>query len=103
MTSAPSLFGPYWYVAAVGFLLAVLSYLLIARLVIDLLFPGPRANLLIRIVRRMSDPVVRTVGAVTPRVVPGPLVTVCAIAWVFALRITLVQVLAAMAMGRVFG
>ena len=41
MTSAPTLFGPYWYVAAVGFLLAVLSYLLIARLVICLLYTSP--------------------------------------------------------------
>jgi hypothetical protein len=103
MTSAPTLLGPYWYVAAVGLLLAALSYLLIARLVIDLLFPSPTGNLPFRIVRQVSDPVVRVVGAITPLIVPGPLVTACAIAWVFALRISVVQVLAAMAMGRVFG
>jgi len=103
MSSAPTLFGPYWYVATVGLLLAVLGYVLMVRLVVDLLFPSAKASLSLRVVRRVSQPVVGLVGAISPRVVPAPMVVVCAIVWVYALRVTVVQVLAAMAMGRVFG
>jgi hypothetical protein len=76
-----------WYVQAPGLILAAISYLLIARLALDLVF-GNR---------------VRLVGAITPRVVPGVLVTACAVVWIFAARIALIQVLAAMSMRRMLG
>jgi hypothetical protein len=86
-----------------GAALVVLTYLLLARLVIDVVFGDRGDNLLLVVLRRVTNPLVRAVGTITPRVVPGPLVTLCALVWVFALRIALVQVMAAMAMRRLFG
>jgi hypothetical protein len=46
---------------------------------------------------------VRAVGAITPGAVPGRLLSGCALVWIFAARIALVQVAAAMAMRRMMG
>jgi hypothetical protein len=48
----------------------------------------------------VTDPVVRTVGAITPRVVPSGLVIVFAIMWLLGARILLHQALIAR---RMFG
>jgi uncharacterized membrane protein len=83
--------------------LAALSYILIVRLALDLTFGLFGNNLAVRVLRRVTDPVVRGVGAITPRVVPLPLVTGCALVWTFAARIALVQVGAALALRRMMG
>ena len=92
-----------WYVQAPSLILAVLSYLLIARLVLELLFGRRGHNWAFRTLRWVTSPFVRLAGAITPRVVPGALVTACAVVWIFAARIALVQVLAAMSMRRMLG
>jgi YggT family protein len=92
-----------WYVEGPRLVLAVLSYSLIARLVLDLTFGALGNNVVLRALTWMTDPVVRAVGVITPRVVPSPLVTGCAVLWIFAVRIALVQVAAAMAMRRTMG
>jgi YggT family protein len=89
-----------WYVQGPGIILAALSYVLIARLLLDLTFALLGDNMVVRALRSLTNPVVQAVGAITPRVVPGPLVTGCAIVWIFAARIALVQVAAAMSMLR---
>ena len=92
-----------WYVQGPSLVLAVLSYLLIARCVLDLAFGARGDNVAFRVLRGVTDPVVRAVGAITPRVVPGRLLSGCAVLWIFAARIALVQVAAAMAMRRMMG
>jgi uncharacterized protein YggT (Ycf19 family) len=92
-----------WYVQAPGLILAVISYLLIARLALDLVLGSRGDNLAFRALRWVTSPFVRLVGAITPRVVPGALVTACAVVWIFAARVALIQVLAAMSMRRVLG
>jgi hypothetical protein len=92
-----------WYVQVPSLVLAVLSYLLIARLALDLAFGARGDNVAFRALRWLTGPFVRAVGAITPRVVPGALVTACAVLWIFAARIALVQVAAAMAMWRMTG
>jgi uncharacterized protein YggT (Ycf19 family) len=92
-----------WYVQAPSLILAVLSYLLIARLVLDLVFGSRGDNFAFRVLRRVTNPFVRLVGAITPRVVPGALVVACAVVWIFAARIALIQVVAAMSMRRMLG
>jgi hypothetical protein len=92
-----------WYVQAPSLILAVVSYLLIARLVLDLVLGGRGDNFAFRALRWVTGPFVRLVGAITPRVVPGRLVTACAVVWVFAARIALIQVVAAMSMRRMLG
>jgi hypothetical protein len=103
MTSTESLIGQPWYAAIPGLVLAALSYLLIARLLIEMLFRNRAVILPFRIVQAVTGPFVQAVGAITPRVMPGPLVTVCTLVWVFALRIALVQVVAALTMRRMLG
>jgi hypothetical protein len=92
-----------WYVQAPSLVLAALSYLLIARLALDLTIGARGDNIAFRALRWLTSPVVRAVGAVTPRVVPGALVTACALVWIFAARVLLVQVAAAMSMRRMMG
>jgi hypothetical protein len=92
-----------WYVQGPSLILALLSYLLLARLALDLAFGARGDNVAFRALRWLTNPVVRAVGAITPKVVPGALVTGCAVLWVFAARIALVQVAAAMAMRRMMG
>ena len=92
-----------WYVQGPNLVLAVLSYLLIARLLLDLTFGALGDNAVFRALRWVTNPMVWAVGAVTPRVVPGALVTLCAVVWIIAARIALVQVAAAMVMRRMMG
>ena len=92
-----------WYVQAPGLVLALLSYLLIARFALDLAFGARGGNVVFRALRRVTGPVVRAVGAITPGAVPGRLLSGCALVWIFAARIALVQVAAAMAMRRMMG
>lgn len=92
-----------WYVQGPDLVLAAAVYLLIARLLLDLTSGKLGDNVIFRALRGITQPFVRAVGAITPRVVPGPLVTVCAMLWIFAARIALVQVAAAMTMRRMMG
>ena len=73
------------------------------RFVLDLAFGARGDNVVFRALRWVTNPFVWAVGAITPRVVPGALVTGCAVLWVFAARVVLVQVAAAMAMRRMMG
>jgi hypothetical protein len=98
-SSSPGL----WLINGASLALAVLSYVLIVRLFLDLTFGLLGNNLAVRALRWATDPVVRGVGAITPRVVPLPLVTGCALVWIFAARIALVQVGAAIALRRMMG
>jgi hypothetical protein len=92
-----------WYVGGASLALAALSYALALRLAVDLAFGTLGNNKVFRALRWVTDPVVRAVGVITPRAVPPPLVAGCALLWIFALRIALVQVAAAMAMRRMTG
>lgn len=92
-----------WYVQGASLVLAVLGYFLLARLALDLIVGARGDNVVFRALRWVTEPIVRAIGAITPRVVPGPLVAGCALVWIFAARIALVQVAAAMAMRRMMG
>jgi len=91
-------FFTYWYISLPSLALAVFIYLLIGRLLLSL-FLRPE-SLLMRAMTAVTDPVVRTVRAITPRVVPASLVIVFAIMWLLSARILLHQVLVAR---RMFG
>jgi uncharacterized protein YggT (Ycf19 family) len=92
-----------WLIEGASLALAALSYVMIVRLALDLTFGALGNNPAVRALRRVTDPVVRGVGAITPRVVPLCLVTGCALLWIFAARIALVQVGAAIALRRMMG
>jgi hypothetical protein len=82
-------YSSYWYFYGPSLLLAALIYLLLARLVLALLLTGQ--NPVMRVLTSVTDPVVKTVHAITPRVVPSALVVVFAIMWLLSLRILLHQ------------
>ena len=92
-----------WSIEGGSLALAVLSYVLIVRLALDLTFGALGNNPAFRALRWVTNPVVRAVGLITPRVVPPFLVTGCALLWIFAARIALVQVGAAIALRRMMG
>jgi uncharacterized protein YggT (Ycf19 family) len=79
----------HWYYHVPDLILAVLVWLLIARLVLDLLPGRGSDNLLVRLVVGATDPIVACVGFITPRVVPPLLVIACAAAWLLAARVAL--------------
>jgi YggT family protein len=88
MTGSPGYLA-HWYYHVPDLILAALVWLLLARLVLDLL-PGTGSdNLLVRLVVGVTDPIVRGIGFVTPRVVPSLLVIACAAAWLLAARVAL--------------
>ncbi len=92
-----------WYLEVPSLALAALTYLLIARLVLDVAFGTGGHNLVFRALRAVTGPFVGLVGAITPRVVPAVLVTASTLVWVLAVRILLVQAGAAMAIRRMMG
>jgi hypothetical protein len=87
MPSASSL--SYWYFHGPSLLLAALVYLLLARLV---LWPFVAAGTpVMRVLATITNPVLKAVGAITPRAVPAALVVVFAIMWLLSARILLHQ------------
>ena len=88
----------YWYLYLPSLVLAVLMYLLVGRLVLSSFLRAENAAM--RVLAAVTDPVIRTVGAITPRVVPSALVIVFAIMWLLSARILLHQALIAR---RMFG
>jgi hypothetical protein len=88
----------YWYLQLPSLLLAVCIYLLLARLVIEPVLGAD--TIVMRVLASLTNPVVKTVRAITPRVVPSALVVAFAIMWLLSLRILLHQVFLAR---RMFG
>ena len=60
----------HWYYHLPDLMLAALIWLLVARFVLDLLPGRGSDNLLVRVAVRATDPILRGVGYITPRVVP---------------------------------
>lgn len=90
-----SSFMAHWYLHAANLVLIAMICLLAARLVLSLAMGS--GGVLMRALAAATAPVAVAVGAITPRIVPFPLVLVFAIAWLAALRISLSMV--ALAMG----
>jgi hypothetical protein len=78
-----------WYLQGPSFVLAAFIYLLLARLVLAPLLP--MKNPVMRVLAAVTNVVVKPVAAITPRVVPSPLVVVFAIMWLLSARILLHQ------------
>jgi len=77
----------HWFYHLVDLLLAALCYLVIVRL---LLSPLPTANnAMVRAVRALTQPLLVAVGAITPRMVPSPLLLLGALTWLYAARVVL--------------
>ena len=75
-----------WYFHVPNLIMAALIYLLAGRAVLELVFAGRYAERLVAILRRLTAPLVRMAGAVTPAAVPSVLVILAAIFWLIAAR-----------------
>jgi hypothetical protein len=84
----------YWYLQVPNLILWAMITLLALRLLLLPVF-GDGGGL-VRPVRAITQPVVATVGAVTPGIVPRAGVMFCAIVWLFALRVLLFMAASAM-------
>ena len=76
-----------WPIQALNILLAAMAYALMARLLLS----GVVGNGAwpVRLLSSITNPILRPVAAITPRVVPPPIVIVFTVAWLFAARLLL--------------
>jgi len=87
---APSTsFLAHWYFHVPNLVMAALVWLLVGRLLLAPILSRYGESIAGRVLRGLTDPVLRVVGAVTPRVVPAALVVVFAIVWLTAARLVL--------------
>jgi hypothetical protein len=77
-------FVTYWYLHLPSLLLATLIVLLLGRLVLTPVLGA--GNFIVWLLAIVTKPVVATVGAITPRIVPPAGVLVLAMVWLAALR-----------------
>lgn len=88
MTPSDSLF-THWYFHVPNLLMAAMIYTLIGRYLLELLFARKPDAVLLRTFRQITDPIVRAVRAITPRIVPDGVVVIFSIIWLMALRMFL--------------
>jgi YggT family protein len=79
----------YWYFHLPNFILAALMYTAIGRVVLTFVFDDDAPNFIWRFFKRLTDPVIKAVGYVTPRAVPPMIVLLFSIVWLFAARVAL--------------
>jgi YggT family protein len=79
----------HWYFHLPNLVLAALVYTLIGRYLLELMFARKPDATILTVFRQITDPVVRLVRVVTPRIVPDGLTVVLAIVWLMALRMFL--------------
>ncbi|MBL8574648.1 MAG: hypothetical protein JNM13_13300 [Hyphomicrobiaceae bacterium] len=88
MTPDDSFFA-HWYFHVPNLALAAMIYTLIARFLLSLIFGLDSDRVIMRVFRTLSDPVLRVVGWITPRVVPNGLLLVFAVVWLLGARVGL--------------
>lgn len=79
----------FWTFTVPNYILAVLTYTLLGRVVLSFLFRARPDAVMNRVFAQLTDPVLKVVRVVTPKVVADPLVLVLAIFWLVALRMLL--------------
>jgi hypothetical protein len=92
-----------WYVQGADWVLTATAYMLIVRFLLDLTFGRLGDNAIFRALKGITQPLVRAVGAITPRGGPGPRGTACARLWVFTARNPLGPVATAKTKWRMIG
>lgn len=72
-----------------NYILAVLTYTMLGRFVLSLLFANRPDVVIYKVFVQITDPVVKAVRVVTPAMVAPPLVLVLSLFWLTGLRIAL--------------
>jgi hypothetical protein len=81
----------YWYFHLPNLILAALMYTAIGRVILTFIFDPDSPNFIWRFFLRLTDPVIKLVGYVTPRAVPPMFVLLFSIVWLFAARVALLM------------
>ena len=79
----------FWLFTIPNFVLAAALYTIMGRYVLSLIFKPDSQIVIWRVFVGMTDPILKTVRAVTPGMVPNGLVMVFSIVWVIMLRVVL--------------
>jgi uncharacterized protein YggT (Ycf19 family) len=77
----------HWYYHVPNLLMLAVGALLLVRLAVALVVPPE--NPALRAVAVLTDPVLKPVAAITPRLVPATFVMICAVVWLLLLRMAL--------------
>ena len=85
----PVQFFGYWYYTVPNYVLAALMYSLLARFVLALFLAPDSPNYIFRFLVRVTDPVLRLFGFLTPRAVPPPVVLLFSVVWLLMIRFVL--------------
>lgn len=88
MSASDSLFA-HWYFHLPNFLLAAAIYTLIGRYLLSLFFGADSDRVVMRVFRNVTDPILKVVALVTPKIVPRGLLMVFAVIWLLAARMAL--------------
>lgn len=84
-----------WAFQLPNFVLAALMYTLLGRFLLSFFFGPASTNYIWRAFVRMTDPVLRVVGAITPRAVPDVVILAFGVLWLLVARIALFAAFAA--------
>jgi uncharacterized protein YggT (Ycf19 family) len=85
--------GPgYWLFLIPNFILAAAMYTLLGRYFLSVFFKVDSDRVIWRVFRQITDPVLRFLRSLTPRVVPDGLVMVFSIFWLLMFRVLLLIV-----------
>lgn len=79
----------FWVYQVPNLILAMAMYTLLGRFLLSLIFPPESDKVIWRVFAQITSPIMATVGAITPRVVPERLVVLLAVVWIFLARILL--------------
>ena len=86
MTPSQS-FVAHWYFHIPNLIMVALMYTLVGRYILSLLLDNDRV--IVRVLSSITNPVLKAVGAITPRIVPAGVIIVFAIVWLFVARVAL--------------
>lgn len=82
-----SSFWTYWYFHIPNFVLAAVQYTLIGRLALGFFVPDNWDNYIWRFFRLVTDPVLRIVRPITPKLLADKIVLIFCVLWVMLLRL----------------
>jgi uncharacterized protein YggT (Ycf19 family) len=98
-----SSFWTYWYFHIPNFVLAAVQYTLIGRLVLGFFVPDNWDNYIWRFFRLVTDPVMRIVRPITPKLLADKIVLIFCVLWVMMLRLIYLVTLINLGLGPTTG
>ena len=82
----------YWYFHLPNFVLAVVMYTLLARVLLGLFVDADSPNYIWRFFCRLTDPVVAAIAPITPKAAAPVVIWLFGVVWFFWLRVGLLYV-----------